>query len=366
MQFIDLKKQYEIHKDAIDQAIHEVLDDGRYIRGPVVDKLEAELAEYVGVKHCIGVSSGTDSLLIALMALGVGPGDEVITTPFTWISPSEVIQMLGAKPVFVDIDPATFNIDVDQIEAAITPRTKAIMPVSLFGQMPDFKKINAIADKHGLAVIEDGAQSFGAEQNGVMSCSAALVGSTSFFPAKPLGCYGDGGALFTNDDSMADKMRAIMNHGVDGTRLHQYVGINGRLDAMQAAVIRAKLPHFPQEVKDRARIGARYTELLKDCCTTPAIQEGNTHVYAQYTLRVADREAVIEEMTKAGIPHAVHYRKAVFEQPVFAQLNVDANMFPETMKACQEVVSLPMHPWLTEEEQDRVVAAVQAAQLVNV
>ncbi|MDD8043678.1 MAG: aminotransferase class I/II-fold pyridoxal phosphate-dependent enzyme, partial [Verrucomicrobiota bacterium] len=262
MQFIDLKAQYEQYKPEIDARIQAVLEHGQFIMGPEIAELEKALAKYVGVKHAITVSSGTASLEIALRALGVGYGDEVITVPFTWISTAEVISLVNAKPVFVDINASDFNIDIDQMEAAITPRTKAIIPVSLFGQMPDFERINAIASKHGLPVIEDGAQSFGATQNGKRSCSVATIGSTSFFPAKPLGCFGDGGALFTNDDELSDRMRAIRNHGGLVRHHHTHVGTNGRFDTIQAAILLAKLPHFDWEVSRRIEIGARYTDLL--------------------------------------------------------------------------------------------------------
>jgi len=337
------------------------MDHGRFIMGPDIAQVEQALADYVGVPHCVTVSSGTHSLEIALRAIDIGPGDEVITVPFTWISSSEVILLVGATPVFVDIDAATFNIDLDQIEAAITPRTKAIMPVDLFGQMPDFERLNAIADKHGIAVIDDAAQSFGATQNGRRSCGVATVGSTSFFPAKPLGCYGDGGALFTADDELADKLRAIRTHG--GTRRHHHtlVGTNGRFDTLQAAVLLAKLPHFQDEVEARGRIGARYSELLREAVVVPEVAAGNTHVYAQYTIRTHDRDAVAAELKEQGIPTAIYYPKCLHEQPVFAHLGYQLGAFPESEKASREVLSLPMHPFLSDADQDQIVAAVKSA-----
>lgn len=359
MEFIDIKHQYGLYKKEIDHAIQEVLNSGSFIMGPQIKALESQLAQYVGVKHCITVSSGTDSLLIALMALGIGPGDEVITVPFTWISSTEVIALAGATPVFVDIDPDTYNIDISQIEAAITPKTKAILPVSLFGQMPDFTAINAIAKKYGIPVIEDGAQSLGAEQNGLKSCGATLIGSTSFFPAKTLGCYGDGGALFTNDDALAAKMRAIRTHGGEQRHHHPYLGMNGRLDTLQAAVLLAKLPHFNDEIAARHRIGARYSDLLKDCCTIPTVLPGNTHVYHQYTIRIPNRDAVAAELKAQGIPTAVYYPKCVHEQPVFSPLGYAAGSFPISESASKEVLSLPMHPWLTVDDQNRVVTAIE-------
>jgi UDP-2-acetamido-2-deoxy-ribo-hexuluronate aminotransferase len=320
------------------------------------------LASYVGVKHSITVASGTASLEIALRALGTGPGDEVITVPFTWISSAEVIGLVGAKPVFVDIEPRGYNLNVDLLERAITPRTKAIMPVSLFGQMPDYERINAVAARHDLAVIEDGAQSFGATQRGRRSCGVTLIGSTSFFPAKPLGCYGDGGALFTDDDALAEKMRAIRTHGALKRHNHPFLGTNGRFDTLQAAVVLAKLPHFAWEVEARGRIGARYTELLSSVLlppsSAPAVVPGNTHVYAQYTIRVPNRDAVGEKLRTQGIPTAVYYPKCLHEQPVFASCGYKWGDFPESEKASRGVLSLPMHPFITEEQQNFMVGAL--------
>jgi UDP-2-acetamido-2-deoxy-ribo-hexuluronate aminotransferase len=342
-----------------------VLSHGQFIIGPEIAEIEMALAKYVGVKHCITAASGTDSLEIALRALSIGPGDEVITVPFTWISTAEVIGLVGAKTVFVDIEPAFFNIDVDLIEKAITPSTKAIIPVSLFGQMPDYEPINAIASRHGLPVIEDGAQSFGATQRGRRSCGVTLIGSTSFFPAKPLGCYGDGGALFTNDDGLAEKMRAIRTHGGLKRHYHPLLGMNGRFDTLQAAALLAKMPHFEWEVQARGRIGASYTELLSSVLSPPSsaptVAPGNTHVYAQYTIRVPNRDAVASKLKEQGIPTAVYYPKCLHEQPVFAGSGYKWGDFPEAEKASREVISLPMHPFLTEPDQDKVVAALKEA-----
>jgi len=361
MEFIDLKQQYRRYQTEIDARMHKVLDHGRFIMGPEIAELETALANYVGVKHALTVASGTDSLEIALRALDIGPGDEVITVPFTWISTAEVIGLVGAKPVFVDIEPATYTIAVDRIEAAITPRTKALLPVSLFGQMPDYDRINAIAARHRLAVIEDAAQSFGATQAGRRSGGVTQIGSTSFFPAKPLGCYGDGGALFTNDDALAEKMRAIRTHGGLKRHHHLLLGMNGRFDTIQAAVLLAKLPHFEWEVTERNRVGARYTELLRGACGVPDVAPGNTHVYAQYTLRVPNRDAVGEKLKAQGIPSAVYYPQCLHEQPVFANLGYRRGDFPESEKASREVISLPMHPFLTEAEQQMIAAAVKSA-----
>ena len=361
MQFIDLKTQYQRYKGEIDARIQAVLQHGQYILGPEIAELETQLAQFTGAKHALTVASGTDSLEIALRALDIGPGDEVITVPFTWISTAEAVALTGATPVFVDIEPASYNIDIDLIEAAITPRTKAILPVGLFGQMPDFECINAIAAKHHLAVLEDAAQSFGATQRGRFSGNVSLVASTSFFPAKPLGCYGDGGALFTSDDALADKMRAIRTHGGLKRHHHPYLGMNGRFDSIQAAVLLAKLPNFESEIMERARIGARYTEALRGLCVVPEVMPGNTHVYAQYTIRVPGREALAAALKAEGIPTAVYYPKGLHEQPVFANLGHRPGAFPVTEQAAREVISLPMHPFLSETDQDKIIAAVQSA-----
>lgn len=361
MQFIDLKEQYGRYKSEIDARMQAVMEHGNFIMGPEIADCERELAAFAGSKHAITVASGTDSLEIALRAMGIGPGDEVITAPFTWISSAEAIGLVGAKPVFVDIHPLDYNIDVRKIEAAITPRTKAIMPVSLFGQMPDFTVINSIAAKHRLHVLEDAAQSFGASQHGRKSCAVSTVGSTSFFPAKPLGCYGDGGALFTDDDELAGRMRSIRTHGGTKRHHHTLLGMNGRFDTLQAAVILAKLPHFAEEVEARSTIGARYSELLKDICETPAVRPGNIHVYAQYTISVSDRDALGAKLKGIGIPTAVYYPKCLHEQPVFSDLGYKWGDFPVSEKASREVISLPMHPFLCEADQDRVVDAVKTA-----
>ncbi|WP_293766307.1 DegT/DnrJ/EryC1/StrS family aminotransferase [uncultured Aquitalea sp.] len=361
IQFIDLKAQYQHLKADIDARIHAVLDHGQYIMGPEVKEVEQQLAAYAGVKHAIGVCDGTKALLIALMALGVGRGDEVITTPFTFIATGEMIALLGATPVFVDIDPVSYNLDPALLEAAITPRTRAIMPVSLYGQCADFGAINAIAARHGIAVIEDGAQSFGASQHGKKSGNLSTIGCTSFFPSKPLGCYGDGGACFTNDDELAKKMREIRLHGQDRRYHHPVIGLNGRLDTIQAAVLLAKLPSFADEVAARERIGARYSALLQDVARVPVIAEGNSHVYAQYTIEVDQREAVQKALQEAGVPTAVHYPIPLHLQPAFAHLGLGEGSFPHAEAAGRRVMSLPMHPFLDEATQDAIVAAVKQA-----
>ena len=357
MDFIDLKTQQSRIREQIDRRIADVLAHGRYIMGSEVAELEERLADYVGVKHAIGVASGTDALLIAMMALEVGPGDEVITTPFSFIATAETIVLLGAKPVFVDIDPKTYNIDPALIEPVITERTKAIMPVSLYGQCADFDAINAIADKYGIPVIEDGCQSFGATYKGRRSCGLSTIGCTSFFPSKPLGCYGDGGMCFTNDDGLAEAMREIRVHGQDRRYHHPRIGVNGRLDTLQAAILLAKMEVFEEEVKARKRIGNRYTELLSDIVDTPYVEPHNTSVYAQYTIEVANRENVRKALNEAGIPTAVHYPMPLNRQPALRT----EDRFPNSERAASRVMSLPMHPYLTEEQLERVVQMVESA-----
>jgi UDP-2-acetamido-2-deoxy-ribo-hexuluronate aminotransferase len=356
MEFIDLKTQYQRYKEEIDTRIRHVLEHGYYIMGPEIDELEGILADYVGVKHCITVGSGTQSLEIALRALGIGAGDEVITVPFSWISSAEVIRLVGATPVFVDIEHDTFNMNATLLEAAITDKTKAIIPVSLFGQMAAIQTINEIANKKNIAVIEDAAQSFGAASNGLRSCGASLIGSTSFFPAKPLGCYGDGGALFTNDDELANVMRAIRTHGGLKRHYHTHVGTNGRFDTIQAAILLGKWNYYEEEVKARGRIGALYSQLLQNICFTPPVARGNTHVYAQYTVRVeaARRDDIVTAMRDMGIPTGIYYPTCFHEQPVFKPLGYKPGDFPEAEKASKEVLSLPMHPFLQHDEQKMV------------
>lgn len=359
--FIDLATQQTRIKPELDRRIEAVLKHGQYIMGPEVQELEDRLASYVGVKHCITASSGTDTLLIALMALGIGPGDEVITSPFTFIATGEMIALAGAKPVFVDIDPRTYNIDPAKIEAAITPRTKAILPVSLYGQCADFDAINMLAAKYNLPVIEDGAQSFGATYKGRRSCGLSSIGSTSFFPSKPLGGYGDGGALFTGDDGLAKVMREIRAHGQDRRYHHPRLGINGRLDTLQAAVLLAKMEVFAQEVTAREGIGARYDAMLLNVARTPFVEAHNTSVYAQYTVQVDNRDHVQQKLNVSGVPTAVHYPVPLHLQPVFADLGYNTGSFPFAEAAARRVMSLPMHPYLEESEQKRVAEALREA-----
>lgn len=357
MQFIDLSAQYQRIKSDMDRRIQAVLDHGKYVMGPEIEELEETLAGYVGVEHCVALSSGTDALLVAMMALDIGSGDEVITTPFTFIATGEMIGLLGATPVFVDIDPDTYNIDADQIEAAITARTRAIMPVSLFGQCADMDAINSIGERHGIPVIEDAAQSFGASYKDKRSCGLSHLATTSFFPAKPLGCYGDGGAAFTDDAELARVMRELRNHGQDRQYHHPRLGINGRLDTIQAAVLLAKMAIFDDEVSARQRAGGRYDELLGDAVKTPYIAAAHTSVYAQYTIEVDDRDRVRERLNESGIPTAVYYPVPLHRQPAL----YSGASVPHAEAAADRVLSLPMHPYLTDEQQRTVTDALLAA-----
>lgn len=354
--FIDLKKQQDKIKDSLDKRMAAVLEHGKYIMGPEVKELEEKLAQYVGVKHCITVANGTDALMIAMMAVGVQAGDEIITSPFTFIATAEAAAFLGAKPVFVDIDEKTYNLDPNKLEQAITKKTKAIVPVSLYGQCADFDAINAIAAKYQIPVIEDAAQSFGATYKGRRSCGLSTIGCTSFFPTKPLGCYGDGGACFTNDDKLAEIMRQDRVHGQDRRYHHPRVGVNSRLDTLQAAVLLAKLEIFDEEVKRRAEIGARYSEKLQQAnVITPYIDKDNTSVYAQYTIQVENREQVQKKLKETGVPTAVHYPIPLNLQPVFEGLNQPEGSFPIAEKIAKRVMSLPMSAWLTDEDMGDVV-----------
>lgn len=357
MEFVDLKTQYRLLKPSMDARIHAVLEHGQFILGPEVRELETALARRTGSRHCISCASGTDALLIALMALGVGPGDEVITSPFTFIATVEMIALLGAKPVFVDIDPRTYNLDPPRLAAAITARTRAVMPVSLYGQCADMEAIQKAAGS--LPVIEDAAQSFGASYQGRPSCNLSAIGCTSFFPSKPLGAYGDGGACFTNDDALAAVMLEIRNHGQTSRYQHVRLGVNGRLDTMQAAVLLAKLEVFEEELRLRAEIAARYNEQLAKHVQTPWIAEGNRSVYAQYTIEVNDREQVARALAQEGIPTAVHYPIPAHLQPEFRSLGHDEGSFPVAEAAARRVLSLPMHPYLTAADQDRICEAIR-------
>lgn len=362
IEFIDLKAQYAALKASVDARIRAVLDHGQFIMGPEVGEMETRLSHYVGGAECISVSSGTEALLIALMAVGVGPGDEVITTPFTFAATAEVIALVGATPVFVDIEPDTCNIDVRLVAAAITERTRAIMPVSLYGQTADMAELNELVADHGnIVVIEDGAQSFGATYRGAQSCNLSRIGCTSFFPSKPLGCYGDGGAIFTDDTELATAMRQIRVHGQERRYYHTRVGVGGRMDTIQAAVILAKLERFQWEVEQRIAIGQRYLDMLAgvNSVQLPVVRPDRSCVWAQFTLQVADREAVVAALKAQGIPTAVHYPIPLHLQPAYRDLCRISGSLQHAETVAGRVFSLPMHPYLDEATQRTIVAALQ-------
>ena len=361
LEFIDLKSQYAALKDRIAERMQRVLDHGQYIMGPEVRELEVALEARTGAKHCITVASGTEALLISLMALGLKPGDEVITTPFTFAATAEMIVLLGGVPVFVDIEPDTCNIDASLIEAAITSRTKAIMPVSLYGQVADMDEINAIAARHGLVVIEDSAQSFGATYKGRQSCNLSTLACTSFFPSKPLGCYGDGGAIFTSDDGLAQACREIRVHGQSARYTHTRVGVGGRMDTLQCAIVLAKLERLDWELQRRRAVGARYNTLLADSGVgLLGVRADRDCVWAQYTVFVDSRAEVQAALQAQGIPTAVHYPKPLQHQPAYAAYAGDA-VHPHSVSASRRVLSLPMSADLSDAQQDRVADALVRA-----
>jgi UDP-2-acetamido-2-deoxy-ribo-hexuluronate aminotransferase len=363
--FIDLQAQYKALKPSIDARIQRVLDHGQYIMGPEVQELETALASYAGVAHCVTVSSGTEALLIALMALDIKPGDEIITTPFTFAATAEVIVLLGAVPVFVDIQPDSCNIEPALIEAAITPRTKAIMPVSLYGQVADMDEINAIGKRHGLAVIEDGAQSFGATYRGKKSCGLSTWGATSFFPSKPLGCYGDGGALFTDDANLAKVAREIRVHGQGERYVHTRLGVGGRMDTLQCAVVLGKLERFEWEVEQRVRIGQRYQQALAALPVQRlAVRDDRDCVWAQFTILLRDaeqRKAVQASLNAQGVPTAIHYPRPLHQQPAYQSYAPMAWTLPHSEAAAQRVMSLPMSADLSLVQQEVVLASLRRA-----
>ena len=361
MQFIDLKSRHNLISDKINGRIQKVMDHGQFILGPEVRELEQKLAEFTGSKHCVTVSSGTDSLLIALMALGVGAGDEVITVPYTWISTAEVVSLLGAKPVFADIRLDTWNMDETQLEAAITDKTKAIIPVSIYGQCPDMDAINAIAENYNLPVIEDAAQSFGATFKGKKSCNLSTIGSTSFFPSKPLGCYGDGGALFTNNDELAEKFRWIRVHGQEYKHHHPILGLNGRMDTLQAAILLEIFDVFPDELVKRQVIGERYSSSLTNLSwiETPSIADENFSVFAQYTILSQNREDIQNKLKEKDIPSVSYYSVPLHLQPVFESLGHKEGDFPIAEKVAKQCLSLPMSPYLSLEDQAQVIEVMK-------
>jgi UDP-2-acetamido-2-deoxy-ribo-hexuluronate aminotransferase len=359
--FVDLKSQYDALKGEIDARIAQVLDHGQFILGPEVAEMEEALATYVGAQHCIAVASGTEALLMSLMALGVGPGDEVIVPGFTFAATAEVAVLVGATPVLLDVEPDTCNIDASLVEAAVTERTRAIIPVGLYGQPPDMADISAVAERHGIAVIEDAAQSFGADFHNRKSCALSAVGCTSFFPSKPLGCYGDGGAIFTDEEELAQSLREIRVHGQSGRYHHVRIGLGGRMDTLQCAVVLAKFTRFEWELEQRIRIGRRYNELFDRLGIERIVQrEDRTSVFAQYTIFVDDRDAVQSALRMAGIPTAVHYPAPLSEQPAYRNLCAHGPL-PHCEHVSRRVLSLPIHAYLDEAAQDRIVEAVGKA-----
>ncbi len=354
---VDLRAQQDRLRAGLERSLHRVLHHGKFIQGPEIHALEAALAEYVGVEHCIGVSSGTDALLIALMALEIGPGDEVVTTPFSFIATAEMIALVGATAVFADVDPRTGNLDAARLEPAITRRTRAILPVSLYGQCADMTQINQVAQKHQLPVIEDAAQSFGALHRGMKSCALSTIGCTSFFPAKPLGAYGDAGAIFTSDADLARIMRELLNHGQDGHYHHVRLGVNGRMDSMQAAVLREKLSVLDDELTQRQFLADRYSELLQELTgraglSLPFVLAENRSAWAQYTIQINHRDRLRQRLLEAGIPSAVHYPMVLFRQPAFQQ---SVSNCPHSVSLATKVMSLPLHPYLAATTQHTVV-----------
>ena len=358
--FVDLKTQYNALKENIDARIHKVLDHGAYINGPEVVELEKKLSEYTGAKYALTCASGTDALTIPMMALGIGRGDEVITTAFSFIATAETIVLAGATPVYIDIEPKTFNMDVSQIEKAITPKTKAIMPVSLYGHIAEMKEIHAIAKKHGLHVIEDAAQSFGAVQDGKKSCNVSASAGTSFFPAKPLGGYGDGGAMFTNDENIAKIMKEIREHGSETRYYHTRLGMNGRLDTLQCAILLAKLERYPWELEQRERVAKKYAAAFADVkqkdFSYPQVLAGNQSAWAQYTLTVGDRPGFEKKMKEFGVPTSVHYPRTMPDQPWYKENTTRVvGDIKNARWAAEHVISIPMFPDMDDKTQEYII-----------
>jgi len=362
MDFIDLKTQQKRIRETLDERISAVLAHGQYILGPEVEQLEEALKRFTGASHCITCANGTDALQIALMGLGIGPGDEVITPGFAYIATAEAITLVGARPVYAEIDPCRYTVDPASVEALVTPRTRAIMPVSLFGQCADMDALDAIAERHHLAVIEDAAQSFGATYKGRRSCRLSTVACTSFFPSKPLGCYGDGGAVFTRDAALATRLRQIARHGQDRRYHHALLGMNSRLDTLQAAVLLAKLEIFEHEIEQRQNVAAHYGELLEQAGirSAPQIAAHNTSVYAQYTIRSVERQRLQQRLHNAGIPTMVHYPLPLHHQPAVA---CKRTALPVSEETARQVISLPMHPYLSQRQQQIIVEALQDSEV---
>ncbi len=358
--FANLQLQYQKYKEEIDRNIQKVLDKSNYIMGEEIFLLEEKLSEFCKAKYSIACGSGTDALLLALLAIDIKPGDEVITTPFTFIATAETIALLKAKPVFVDIDEKTYNIDASLIEEKITDKTKAIISVSLYGQPADMDEINFLAEKYGLVVIEDAAQSFGAYYKNKRSCNLSKIGCTSFFPAKPLGCYGDGGSVFTNDEDLSVKMKQLRVHGQDRRYHHKYIGMGARLDTIQAAVLLAKLSYYEEEIKLRDKVAAKYTEKLKDVVITPFVKEDRSSVWAQYSIRVKNRDELQKYLKQKGVPTAVHYPMPLHMQECFSYLNYKEGDFPIAEKISKEIMSLPMNPFLRDEEIEYIADCIKS------
>ncbi|MCX6135055.1 MAG: DegT/DnrJ/EryC1/StrS family aminotransferase [Ignavibacteriales bacterium] len=359
IQMVDLVTQYKKIKPEIDEAIHKVLDSGYYILGKEVGEFEVAAAKYLGTRHAIGCASGTDALQVAMMALEIGPGDEVITTPFTFVATAETIAILGAKPVYVDIDPQTYNIDPAAIEAAITPRTKAILPVHLYGHAADMDPIMEISRKHGIPVIEDAAQAMGADYKGRKVGGIGSMGCISFFPSKNLGAFGDAGMIVTNDDKLADKLRVIIMHGSRKRYYHEVLGVNSRLDTLQAAILNVKLKYLDQWHDARRASAHFYNKLFKvNGITTPYEAPYTRHIFHQYTLRIGDRNKVDEYLTQKKIPHAIYYPIPLHQQQAFLVAGKPAGSFQVTEQAAAEVLSLPIHTELTEEQQRFIAHSV--------
>jgi UDP-2-acetamido-2-deoxy-ribo-hexuluronate aminotransferase len=357
--FIDINRQYKKYQAEIDAQIHEILNDSSFIMGKQVAQLETELAAYVGTTYAIACANGTDALQLVLMAYGIKPGDEIITTPFTFIATAEVISLLGAKPVFVDIRRDTFNINAAKIKSVITPRTKGIIAVDIFGQCADYDDIGQIAKAHDLFLIEDAAQSFGAKYKDKMACSLGDAACTSFFPAKPFGCYGDGGMIFLNNESKANVLKSIRSHGAGNHKYeHVRIGVNSRLDTLQAGILLAKFKHFAREIEMRNSVADYYTSGLKAVVETPCVLPTNRSVYAQYNILINGREVLQKHLSEQGIPTAVYYPKPLHLQPAYADLGYREGSFPVTEEVCKNILGLPMHPFLTSEEQDYIIKAI--------
>lgn len=355
--FIDLQSQYKRLQEGMERRIRQTLEGGQYIMGPEVAELESALANYIGAKHCLAVSSGTDALLMALMALDLGPEDEVIVPDFSFFATAEVVELLRAKLVYADIDPQTYNLCPQDLKRLINKKTKAIIPVSLYGQCADFDEINAIADEAGVVVIEDGAQSFGATYKDKKSLNLSAIGCTSFFPSKPLGAYGDGGAIFTNDDALLKKLSEIRIHGQAGRYHHVRVGLNARMDSLQAAILLEKLTIFDDEFAKRQQIARRYSELIPGDFVRPFIREDRQSVYAQYTIQYERREELVAFLNTREIPTAVHYPMPLSKQPALS--HIKGETCPVSWKTSQSVLSLPFHPYLSETDQDKVIEGLR-------